>query len=54
MKKKANPRDIAGNADEEEGEPQRYSWGMQKKVNRRDIAGNTEEGEPQRHSWERR
>ena len=40
-----NPRDVAGNAEEgeEEGEPQRYSWGTQKKkekkVNPRDIAG---------------
>ena len=37
-----NPRDIAGNAEEEEGEAQRYSWGTQKKnkkVKPRDIAG---------------
>ena len=40
-----NPRDIAGNAEEEEGEPQRYSWGTQKKK---------KNGEPQRYSWERR
>ena len=54
-----NPRDIAGNAEEEEGkshpngEPQRYSWECRRRrrkispkmVNPRDIAGNTEEEE---------
>ena len=70
MQKKVNLRDMAWNAEEEEGEPHRFSWecerrrlipeiqlGMQKKkkVNPRDIAGNAEEeGEPQRYSWERR
>ena len=46
-KKMVNPRDIAGNTEEEEdGEPQRHI------VNPRDLAGNIEEdGEPQRYSW---
>ena len=42
-----NPRDIAGNAEDEEkeknGEPQRYSWERRRRmVNARDIAGNAE------------
>ena len=45
-----NPRDIAGEQ-EEDGEPQGYSWGTRRK-NPRDIAGEQEEdGEPQGYSW---
>ena len=43
-KKKANPRDLDGKAEEEEGEPMRSQNAEEEK----------EEGEPQRSSWERR
>ena len=47
-----NPRDLAGNTqEEEEGEPQKSSWKHRRRrmVNPRDLAGNAEEeGEPQR------
>ena len=39
-----NPRGIAGNAEEKNGEPQRYSWESRRRmVNPRDIAGDAEE-----------